>query len=153
MPGYKDGLYFPSMSLYCGCFKMATPGSPAGAVFQDPHLSWLRLATWKTGMQNTGKMDKKAEGRGGWGMTMSTRTENQDLSGSGRQPEPTSKLLPLNLAPLACLPHGPQPHPCFCWLLRPFSDSTIQSLEKKAGSRNQCPSLALQAHKTLPTTF
>lgn len=48
------------------------------------------------------------------------------------------------------MPHGPQPHPRFCWLLRPFSDSTIQSLEKKAGSRNQCPSLALQAHKTLP---
>lgn len=48
------------------------------------------------------------------------------------------------------LPHGPQPHSRFCWLLRPFSDSTIQSLEKKAGSRNQCPSPALRAHKTLP---
>ena len=62
----KSGLDILPMSLYCGCFKMATPGSPAGAMFQDTHLSWPELAMWKTGDAEDWEGGQENRGRGWW---------------------------------------------------------------------------------------
>lgn len=136
---------------------MSKPGSPAGAMFQDICLSWPELAVRKTG--DTEHREGGGGGRGRW--WHDHEHENRESGpipeggavGTGRQPRATSKSLLLNLRPV--LLDGPQSHPCFCWFLRPFSDSTTDSQWKSKAKKLavETNSPALLCKTTFPETL
>lgn len=66
---------------------MAKSESPAGALFQDIHLSWPELVMRKTGdvEDQEGGGEGREAGRRGGGRTVTVRRENQDPSQRVRQ--------------------------------------------------------------------